>query len=152
GIWGGCDLPPYAGKISPTSGRGATLSRLRADVRPLVGRARELGLLARALDQLSTGSAGVVEVTGEPGIGKTRLLSELARLADQQGKLVLTGRAPEFERESPFGVLVEAIDHHLAGAGARLLETLAAGQSGMLAAVFPSLARDGTVPARVPEA
>jgi ATP/maltotriose-dependent transcriptional regulator MalT len=120
--------------------------------RPLVGREKELALLEGSLDQLATGSAGFVEIIGEPGIGKTRLLSELARSAGQRGKLVLTGRAPEFELESPLGILVEAIDHHLAGAGSRVLETLDADHVGMLAAVFPSLARHGAVPATVLEA
>jgi predicted ATPase len=40
----------------------------------LVGRADELGSLERLLDELDRGHPGAIELAGEPGIGKTRLL------------------------------------------------------------------------------
>ena len=45
---------------------------------PLVGRADELGSFEQILDELDRGRPSAVEVAGEPGIGKTRLLRELA--------------------------------------------------------------------------
>jgi ABC-type transport system substrate-binding protein/class 3 adenylate cyclase len=44
---------------------------------PLVGRAQELAALSEALDGLLEGRGAVVAITGEPGIGKTRLVAEL---------------------------------------------------------------------------
>jgi ABC-type transport system substrate-binding protein/class 3 adenylate cyclase len=44
---------------------------------PLVGREQELGALSEALDGLLEGRGAVVAVTGEPGIGKSRLVAEL---------------------------------------------------------------------------
>ena len=44
---------------------------------PLVGRAQELAALSEALDRLFEGRGAVVAITGEPGIGKTRLVAEL---------------------------------------------------------------------------
>ncbi len=41
---------------------------------PLVGRIEELALLGRALDEVARGGWQAVELVGEPGIGKTRLL------------------------------------------------------------------------------
>jgi ABC-type transport system substrate-binding protein/class 3 adenylate cyclase len=44
---------------------------------PLVGRAQELAALSEALDGLLEGRGAVVAITGEPGIGKSRLVAEL---------------------------------------------------------------------------
>ena len=76
----------------------------------LVGRAMEL----RALSQLLPGSPGrsperVGLLVGGPGIGKTRLLQELAFRAAGRGIRVLQGRAFEAEAARPYGVWVEAI-------------------------------------------
>src|SRR4051812_35568630 len=49
-----------------------------ASTRPFVGRARELAELRQALGEAADGRGGVLVVTGEPGIGKTRLLQELS--------------------------------------------------------------------------
>ncbi|GAB1640717.1 ATP-binding protein [Krasilnikovia sp. MM14-A1259] len=78
----------------------------------LVGREAESAILGEAL-RATTGSAQVVEVVGEPGIGKTRLLAELAEQARRQGFHTITGRATEFEQEVPFAPLVEALDDHV---------------------------------------
>jgi predicted ATP-dependent serine protease len=43
----------------------------------LVGRKRELTAVSRALERLGGRQPALVEVAGEPGIGKTRLLGEL---------------------------------------------------------------------------
>ncbi len=58
------------------SGTGAR----RAASVPFVGRAHELGLLARHLDALAAGRGSVVLVVGEEGIGKSRLLAEAETL------------------------------------------------------------------------
>ena len=46
---------------------------------PLVGREAELGLLRGALDRALGGAGLVVDLAGDPGIGKTRLVRELVR-------------------------------------------------------------------------
>src|SRR6478609_7707133 len=79
-------------------------------VSPLVGRAHELAELDRRLDDLRSPGAGVLAIRGEPGIGKTRLLAELAALARSRAMLVLSGRALEFECEVPFASIVDALD------------------------------------------
>ena len=45
----------------------------------LVGRAGELGRIDHALTELDAGRPALIELIGEPGIGKTRLLAELAK-------------------------------------------------------------------------
>ena len=80
-----------------------------------VGRADELGSLERILGELDRGCPGAIEVAGEPGIGKTRLLTELAARAAARGHLVLSGAASEFEHDLPFSVFVDALDEYVAG-------------------------------------
>jgi uncharacterized integral membrane protein len=68
---------------------------------PLVGRARELASLDQALADMEQGPPVALELGGEPGIGKTRLLAELAARAESRGHLVLAGSASELERDLP---------------------------------------------------
>ena len=62
-----------------------------------VGRAAELSAVMEALDAALAGRTRVVLVAGEPGIGKTRLLEELERLAGTRAVPVLWGRATSDE-------------------------------------------------------
>ena len=108
---------------------------------PLVGRAEELALLDAALVDLTHGESKSVELVGDPGIGKTRLLEELAALASQRGQLVLSGAASEVERDVPFWVFVNALDDYVRALDARLLDLVDADARAELANVFPSLSR-----------
>jgi signal transduction histidine kinase len=81
---------------------------------PIVGRDAELSELDAMLGALVGGASACVAVEGEPGIGKTSLLSELRRRAEGRGCLVLTGVAAEFERDLPFSVWADALDAHVA--------------------------------------
>ena len=108
-------------------------------VQPLVGRDRDLELLGQLLEDVSAGHPHFVFVTGEPGIGKTCLLVELLRRAEDRGCLTLRGNAAEFERELPFGLLVDAFDEYLESLDPRQFSRLAAEDLGELAAVFPAL-------------
>ena len=109
------------------------------EIDPLVGRDRELALLERLLDEARAGAARFVVVTGEPGIGKTRLLSELVSRAERHGCLALAGSAAEFERDFPFGPVIDALDAYLESLDAHAVDRLAADGLEDLAAVFPSL-------------
>jgi len=104
-----------------------------------VGRADELGSLERLLDELARGHPGAVEVAGEPGIGKTRLLMEVAARAGARGYLVLSGAASEFENDLPFSVFVDALDEYVAGLEPGWLAVLDGAVQAELAHVFPSL-------------
>jgi DNA-binding NarL/FixJ family response regulator len=95
--------------------------------------------LENVLNAACDGDPGFVVVSGEAGIGKTRLLQELVESAVSRGCLTLEGRAAEFERELPFGVLTDALDAYLKSLDPRALERLAMDRLGALAAVFPSL-------------
>jgi hypothetical protein len=70
-------------------------SASRAGRRPFVGRARELDELRTALDQTADGHGSLFLLSGEPGIGKTRLMQELVHEARERGWRVATGRCWE---------------------------------------------------------
>jgi predicted ATPase len=103
----------------------------------LVGRRQELGVLDRALAAVERGPSRAVGLRGEPGIGKSRLLAELASRAEERSHLVLAGRATELERDLPFALLIDAFDRRLASDPPRRLDDEHLAQ---LAAVFPAVA------------
>ena len=105
----------------------------------LVGRAEELGSLDLALTEIDRGQAAAIELVGEPGIGKTRLLAEFAARADAHGRLVLSGSASELERDLPFSVFVDALDEYLEGLDRNVVAALDEDVRTELAHVFPSL-------------
>jgi ATP/maltotriose-dependent transcriptional regulator MalT len=105
----------------------------------LVGRADELGSLEIVLDELDRGHPGAIHLEGEPGIGKTRLLRELAARAEARGHLVLFGSASEWERDLPFSVFLDGMDEYVAGLEPERLAVLDDAFRAELAHVFPSL-------------
>jgi ATP/maltotriose-dependent transcriptional regulator MalT len=80
------------------------------DASPLIGRDRELAALAGALGRARDGAACALVVEGEPGIGKSRLLAELAARAEGEGFRVAGARASEAELDLPYAALTEALD------------------------------------------
>jgi DNA-binding NarL/FixJ family response regulator/tetratricopeptide (TPR) repeat protein len=113
----------------------------------LVGRADELDILDAALDSLGRGEPAALALVGEPGIGKTRLLSELARRADERRYLVLSGSGSELESDVPFWVFVDALDEYVRGLDPALLQALDEGVRTELGHVLPAIeAGDGAGP------
>jgi DNA-binding SARP family transcriptional activator len=80
------------------------------EVLPLAGRAAETAALDELAAKLASGSVTpLLLVTGEPGIGKTRLLEELASRVRARSGTVLTGRPFEAEMVRPYGAWVDAL-------------------------------------------
>jgi tetratricopeptide (TPR) repeat protein len=80
----------------------------------LIGRAGELALLQERLRRAAEGAGRAVLVTGDAGIGKSRLVAELATRAAAGGAQVLSGACAEGELTASFLPFVEAIGNHLA--------------------------------------
>ncbi|MEV6032871.1 AAA family ATPase [Nonomuraea sp. NPDC052116] len=112
---------------------------------PLVGRAAELAWLEGICENKSDG-ARIVEISGEPWMGKTRLLSELKERVSGRGWTVASGAADSLPPDLPFSVFTDALDDLLAVRGASVMERIAPSHARWLAGIFPSLA------AGVPEA
>ena len=81
----------------------------------IIGRGAETDALRSALAAAEDGTGGVVFLTGEAGIGKSRLASELATAARAHGVTVLTGRAVPSDITSPYRPLTEALLQALRG-------------------------------------
>ena len=73
---------------------------------PLIGRQAELGRLDRAWTAVTQGGRRVIVISGEAGIGKTRLVADLAQRASASGT-VLTGRCQAAAR--PYHALADAL-------------------------------------------
>lgn len=109
----------------------------------LVGRADELAVLVGALDGLDRAGPSWAQVTGEPGIGKTRLVDELCEIAGARGALVLVGRGAELERDVPFGIVIDALDDYLGSLSNPRVAELCGRRLSVLGRLFPALAGHG---------
>ena len=77
---------------------------------PFVGRAEARRAIQASLDAARTGRAErVLLFVGDPGIGKTRVLDELAERAQATGGRVLRGRGFEAEMVRPYGAWIDAL-------------------------------------------
>ena len=74
-----------------------------------VGREHEIGRLRAALDDALSGRGRLLMLSGEQGIGKTRIATELAERAQQRGALVCWGRCYEREGAPPYWPWVQVI-------------------------------------------
>jgi class 3 adenylate cyclase len=75
---------------------------------PFVGRGRELAELLAAWQTTLSAGARAVLISGEPGVGKTRLAGEWSRKAYEQGAVVLYGRCDE-DLGAPYQPFAEAL-------------------------------------------
>ncbi len=132
----------------PATGPAAAPSR-RARRRPagLVGREAEAAQLETLLDAAARGEGSTVLVTGRAGIGKSRLVAELAARAGERGATVLSGRCIQLVGVGlPYLPFAEAL--RPVAESPPLAEL--AGQLHELARLVPELA-DGGSPVPPPE-
>ncbi len=116
-------LPP--GLDQPTLGR-------------YVGRQAERDELTKAWKVAVAGATKLVMVAGEPGVGKTRLVSEVARSVHDDGAVVLFGRSTE-EALMPYQPFVEALRDHAAVSSTTELVHEAGTGASQLARFVPDL-------------
>ncbi len=76
---------------------------------PMVGRSASMALLEEAWRTARTGHGGVVHLSGEAGIGKTRLVEELAARARDEGARSATCAAVDLSGSAPFGLWAELL-------------------------------------------
>jgi DNA-binding SARP family transcriptional activator/predicted ATPase len=131
--------------------RGAAPRRRAAEARPvetsslragasMAGRRPERVRIEEVLSDTTTSRREhVLLVTGEPGLGKSRLLDDLRDRARERGGTVLEGRAFEAEAGRPFGPWIDAL-RQLPPTG--VISALGAD----LGALLPELARDDGAP------
>ncbi len=153
------DFPPLAASVAEPEvvegGRVPMPSALRDrsgvdELAVFVGRDDDLSRLTEQFEKLREGSAELVMVSGEAGIGKTALVSEFARLAYDADAAVLYGRCDE-ELGVPYQPWIEALTALVRGAPHAVRRTEAAELAGLLPAVREVLPGVGTSAAGDPE-
>src|SRR5262245_6672319 len=106
-----------------------------------IGRTRELAELEAAIHDASAGRPSLAFSAGESGVGKTRLLSELERLALSADARVLTGDCVALgEDELPYAPIIAAL-RSLTRDGDPVLDELGPVTRAGLASLLPELAR-----------
>jgi class 3 adenylate cyclase/tetratricopeptide (TPR) repeat protein len=80
---------------------------------PLVGRTRELDALNSAWYRASSGEGAVVLLTGDAGVGKSRLLYEFLRGLEEYGVIELETTCASYGRAIPYRPILEIMRHYL---------------------------------------
>jgi class 3 adenylate cyclase/tetratricopeptide (TPR) repeat protein len=122
----------------PATGRARVTSRL-------VGREAEMGQVSAVLHALKGGSGGVITLSGEPGLGKSRLIAE-ARSASCEGITWAEGKGRAFGQSATYAVAAGILDD-LAGVtpDAPVAETEAALRAAVRSAM-PGAAAEAVYP------
>ncbi|WP_204047099.1 BTAD domain-containing putative transcriptional regulator [Microbispora siamensis] len=102
------EAPAVARPAAPPA-EERSLSAAEPPSAALVARERELARFGERLGAVRRGRGGVLLVTGEPGIGKTRLAQIAAEEAEARGVTVVWGRCVEAEAAPPFWPWLQAL-------------------------------------------
>ena len=106
----------------------------------LVGRQREAALLWSRFETAISGRCGIVCVTGEPGIGKTHLLEEMAARAARTGAVVLWGGSSAAEGMPPYLPFLEALGGYIQATAPDRLRDQVGPAASLLVTIMPELA------------
>jgi DNA-binding SARP family transcriptional activator len=87
----------------------ATPSLLSPISSPFVGRGREIEQFTRLLTRAATGQGQLALISGEPGIGKSRIIQETTVLASQQGFHPLSARCYQVEQTMTYQPLIDLV-------------------------------------------
>jgi class 3 adenylate cyclase len=118
-----------------------------ARVTPWTDRESEVRTLERIIVDAAAGRGQVVALSGEPGIGKTRLADEAIRKAVGKGFRPLRGRGHQDEQPVPYYLWVQVVRAFLREVPATLLFKVSTGSGAALLKLAPELAeRFGQVP------
>ncbi len=116
---------------------------------PLISRTEELSKLKAAFENALANKSSVVALQGEAGVGKTRLMQELAVYAQSKKAVVLSGSASE--DGLPYAPWIEITRQYIAAAPVELLRRLSGPNSSELVKLVPDIAAKlGTIPPSKP--
>jgi len=117
---------------------GVRAARTPAEL-PLVGRSAELRAVVEAYGS-ATPDGHLLVIDGEAGIGKTRLLRELATVVQSQGGTVLAARCHDDEAGLPYGPVVELLAEALRAGGDAIADSVSPARLADASLLLPELA------------
>jgi DNA-binding SARP family transcriptional activator len=137
---GGAPAPTSSSRLPPldaTAGSGPA----RSPLPPLIGRDSERTRLHRAVDEAWRGAGKLSLLSGDAGVGKTRLLEDVASHAVRRGGRILRARCFESEKILPLAVWADLLqgDPSLAMQDARAVFDAVAGVLAVMAGEAPLL-------------
>jgi predicted ATPase len=88
-------------------------NNLTIDDTRFVGRKNHLLEISRLIPEVKKGQGCLLIIEGKAGIGKTRLINEVGRIADEQGFEVLKGRCLSVQHTDPYMPIMEALGSKL---------------------------------------
>ena len=115
------------------------MSAAAPPARPVVGRERELGLLAAAWQRCATDGPQLALVSGEAGLGKTTLLREFASRLGEAGRVLLGQCVGGFGDALPYAPISQALKELVAECGAEQVAQWAGAGHEALGVVLPAL-------------
>lgn len=116
------------------------IGHLRIPCPRFIGREAELLWLRERLEEARRGHGDFIFVAGEAGVGKSRLLAELALQARQAEARILEGKCYLFEAALPYGPLIEAFRGLLHTLGPADAAALLGPQAAEVVKLLPELA------------
>ncbi|MDQ3978087.1 MAG: AAA family ATPase, partial [Actinomycetota bacterium] len=125
----------------PTPHARVQPARRRSAATPFVGRPLERGLMTELVAAAAAGRGGLVLISGEAGIGKTRLAEEALSEAERRGIGGFVGRCVEGETSLPWLPLVEVLEQVANELGDAELLNLLGGGGPDVARILPALRR-----------
>src|SRR5438477_4994358 len=105
----------------------------------LIGRTAELAAFHLLLDQAKSGKGQIVLLSGEAGIGKSRLVAEAKTYATAQGFLLLQGKCFPTDPSCPYAPLLELLRSHLATSSPEQAATEMGSLASALSTLLPDL-------------
>lgn len=131
---------PLDNNISPASIHLAPNSAVAGnDTSAFVGRTTEYGLLIGLIARLTTGAGYTALIEGEPGIGKSRLLREVAHYARAQDLPSFSTNCYELERAMPYQPIIDLVTRTLDRVSDAALGTINPVSLAELAALVPEI-------------
>jgi transcriptional regulator with XRE-family HTH domain/tetratricopeptide (TPR) repeat protein len=116
------------------------------DLTPLVDRQRELSLIEQHLCAHGPNAPPLLVLTGEPGIGKSRLLHEATAQARQAGWTVLSGGCVRRSGREPYEPFVDVLARAVARTPSAAQQRRDVADCGWLARLLPELVATAPVP------
>src|SRR3989440_3388233 len=104
----------------------------------LIGRTAELAAFHLLIDQVKSGRGQVALLSGEAGVGKSRLVAQAKTYATAQGFLLLQGQCFPTDHSCPYAPLLDLLRSHLATSSREQVDT----EMGSLASALSPLLLD----------